>query len=39
MGTQVRARVRWINVGESSSSYFFRLEKKRGSPLDSCGTD
>ena len=38
-GTQVRARARSINVGESSSSYFFRLEKKRGSPLDYCGAD
>ena len=29
-GAQVRARARWIEEGESSSSYFFRLEKKRG---------
>ena len=26
---QVRARVRWVEEGEISSSYFFRLEKKR----------
>ena len=30
-GAQVRARARWIEEGETSSSYFFRLEKKRGS--------
>ena len=29
-GAQVRAQARWIEEGESSSSYFFRLEKKRG---------
>ena len=29
-GAQVRARTRWIEEGESSSSYFFRLEKKHG---------
>ena len=29
-GAQVRARVRWAEEGESSSKYFFRLEKKRG---------
>ena len=29
-GAQVRARARWIEEGESSSAYFFRLEKKRG---------
>ena len=28
-GVQVRPRVRWTEEGESSSSYFFRLEKKR----------
>ena len=28
-GAQVRARVRWVEEGEISSSYFFRLEKKR----------
>ena len=28
-GAQVRARVRWVEGGEISSSYFFRLEKKR----------
>lgn len=28
-GAQVRSRVRWIEEGESSSAYFFRLEKKR----------
>ena len=26
----MRARARWIEEGQSSSSYFFRLEKKRG---------
>ena len=29
-GAQVRARARWIEMGESSRSYFFRLEKKCG---------
>ena len=29
-GAQVRARARWIEEGESSSAYFFRLEKKCG---------
>ena len=28
-GAQVRARAHWIEEGESSSAYFFRLEKKR----------
>ena len=28
-GAQVRARVRWVEEGESSSQYFLRLEKKR----------
>ena len=28
-GAQVRARVRWVEESEISSSYFFRLEKKR----------
>jgi len=28
-GAQVRARARWVEEGESSSAYFFRLEKKR----------
>ena len=31
-GAQVRSRARWVEEGESSSAYFFRLEKK-------CGTD
>ena len=35
-GAQVRAQARWIEEGESSSSYFFRLEKKRGA--DRCRT-
>lgn len=26
---QVRSRVRWVEEGEKSSAYFFRLEKKR----------
>ena len=30
-GAQVRSRVKWVEEGESSSSYFFRLERKRGS--------
>ena len=30
-GAQVCAWARWIEEGETSSSYFFRLEKKRGS--------
>ena len=30
-GSQVRSRVRWAEEGETSSSFFFRLEKKRGS--------
>ena len=29
-GSQVRSRTRWAEEGESSSSFFFRLEKKRG---------
>ena len=29
-GAQVRAQERWIEEGESSSSYLFRLEKKSG---------
>ena len=29
-GVQVRTRVRWVEEGESSSAYFCRLEKKRG---------
>ena len=28
-GAQVRSRVKWVGEGESSSSYFFRLEQKR----------
>ena len=28
-GAQVRASIRWVEDGEVSSSYFFRLEKKR----------
>ena len=28
-GAQVRSRVRWVEEGESSSAFFFRLEKKR----------
>ena len=28
-GTQVRSRIRWIEEGESSSAFFFHLEKKR----------
>ena len=28
-GAQIRARARWIEEGETSSAYFFRLEKKR----------
>ena len=28
-GAQVRARARWVEEGESSTSYFLRLEKKR----------
>ena len=30
-GAQVRSRVRWAEEGETSSRYFFRLEKKHGS--------
>ena len=30
-GAQVRSRVKWVEEGESSSSYFFRLERKCGS--------
>ena len=30
-GAQVRSRVKWVEEGESSSSYFFCLERKRGS--------
>ena len=29
-GARVRSRVRWAEEGETSSSYFLRLEKKRG---------
>lgn len=29
-GAQVRSRVRWAEEGETSSRYFFRLEKKHG---------
>ena len=29
-GAQVRSRVTWVEEGESSSAFFFRLEKKRG---------
>ena len=29
-GAQVRSRIRWAEEGETSSRYFFRLEKKRG---------
>ena len=28
-GAQVRSRIRWVEEGESSTSYFLRLEKKR----------
>ena len=28
-GAQVRSRARWVEEGESSTAYFFRLEKKR----------
>ena len=27
-GAQVRSRIKWVEEGESSSAYFFRLEKK-----------
>ena len=27
-GAQVRSRARWVEEGETSSAYFFRLEKK-----------
>ena len=27
-GAQVRSRIKWVEEGETSSSYFFRLEKK-----------
>ena len=27
-GAQIRSRVRWVEEGETSSAYFFRLEKK-----------
>lgn len=27
-GAQVRSRIRWVEDGETSSAYFFRLEKK-----------
>ena len=30
-GAQVRSRCRWVEEGESSTAYFFRLEKKRKS--------
>ena len=29
-GAQVRAQLRWVEEGESSSAYFFRLKKKNG---------
>ena len=29
-GTQVRSRVRWVKEGETSTAFFFRLERKRG---------
>ena len=29
-GAQVRSCVKWVEEGESSSAFFFRLEKKRG---------
>ena len=29
-GAYVRSRVRWVEEGESSSAFFFRLERKRG---------
>ncbi len=29
-GAQVRSRARWVEEGETSSAYFFRLEKKCG---------
>lgn len=29
-GAQVRSRIRWVEEGESSLAYFFRLEKKCG---------
>lgn len=29
-GAQVHSRIRWAEEGETSSRYFFRLEKKRG---------
>ena len=28
-GAQVRSRIRWVEEGESSSAYFFRLERKK----------
>ena len=28
-GSQIRSRIRWAEEGETSSSFFFRLEKKR----------
>ena len=28
-GAQIRSRIRWVEEGEMSSAYFFRLEKKR----------
>lgn len=28
-GAQVRSRIKWVEEGETSSAYFFRLEKKR----------
>ena len=30
-GAQVRSRVKWVEEGEKSSSYFLNLEKKRQS--------
>lgn len=29
-GAQVRSRVKWVEEGETSSAFFFRLERKRG---------
>jgi len=29
-GAQVRSRIRWVEEDETSSAYFFRLEKKKG---------
>ena len=38
-GAQVRVRVRWIEEGESSSSFFPSGEKAWSRSLDSCGAD